>query len=249
MKYLEVFVVVSTIIHALIFATKYGKEVVHFVKELHDKAVPNRGKGHPSLKDLVLGVLYSLSCAVLWSFGYVSLSYVTHQHMDLLSINTYVLGSASSFLFVAYFISRTPRVARSAGKERRVNWRSSVPWITAAANLGDFLLFIYALYFISASQTITLSKINPLFVIALTWMWLGEKVQKSAFAAVFLVIIGTLLITLNGEFGVDSNTETVGSVFAILAGFSFAVFGVGLERLKKPYTPFRVGSSSWPLFF
>src|SRR5262249_26485466 len=141
-------------------------------------------------RDLVVGVLLSVACALIWSMSYVSLSYVSTK-VDPFAVNVIVLGSASFFLFITYLVVRGhERVTGKNGRNGKtgVDWRTPTPWITAVANLGNFVLFIYALYFISASQAITLGQTYPVFVALLTWFWLRLPLPKSAVAATALAV-------------------------------------------------------------
>lgn len=217
---IEVLIGIGAVYHIVLWILEWFKKRTH-------KATVTRTRN-----DYVLGIIYSLVCVGLWSLGYVSLSYVTPR-VDLLNINIVLLGSASLFLLaswgLAYLFDRT---AGNAIK-LNVNWKTAAPWIIVAANLASFLLFIYALHFISASQTITLQKMNPLFVVIVAAIWLRKKPTTSTISAVFLVILGAFLIMANDQFGFTGGPNLAGSGLAILAGASFAVFSVGLERIEE----------------
>lgn len=216
----EVLIGIGAVYHIVVSVRKW------FKKREETPTVPR------TRNDYVLGIFYSLVCVALWSLSYISLSYVTPK-VDLLNINIVLLGSASIFLLagwgLAYLFDRT------AGSEIRlnVNWKTAAPWIIVAANLASFLLFIYSLHFISASQTITLQKMNPLFVVIIAVLWLKKKPTTSTVSAVFLVILGAFLIMVNDQFGFTGGPNVLGSGLAILAGASFAVFTVGLEKIEE----------------
>jgi drug/metabolite transporter (DMT)-like permease len=220
---LEALVAIGAIIHAI----EYGGRIIGWLRNRTGSA-----ERALSPRDVVLGVFYSIVCALLWSVSYVSLSYVS-QRADPFYINVVLLGSATLFLFCGYLIAQAYARVHKPLTEVKVDWKTVTPWITAGANLANFVLFIYALYFISASQVITLGKTNPLFVAGLTWLWLKRPPPRSAISAVFLVVLGTLLITVNNEFSLESNATTSGSILAVLAGAAFAVFSIGLEKIEE----------------
>src|SRR5207253_5670880 len=170
-----------------------------------------------------------LLCALLWSLSYVSLSYVSSK-TDLLSINIALLGTGCAFLALGWALAWLFDWVAGTSLKLNVDWKTASSWIVVAMNLASFLLFIYALYFISASQTITLQKINPLFVALIVLIWLGKRPSVSTLSAVLLVILGGILILVNDQFGFSGGKNIVGSLIAILAGLSFAVFSVGLEK-------------------
>lgn len=188
-----------------------------------------------SQRDYVFGTIYSLLCAVFWSLSYVSLSYVSTS-ASLLDINVVLLGSASAFLLLAWGFSYF--LSRKTGESLRlnVNWKTLAPWVVVGANLASFLLFVYALSFISASQTIILQKINPLIVLLISLVWLRRKPAGSTWSAVVLVILGTTLIVANDQFTFTGSRNLIGSLFAILAGAAFAFFSVGLEKIEETKT-------------
>ena len=194
-------------------------------------------KETPTLKrekrDYVWGVIYSVICALLWSLSYVSLSYVSAR-ATLLDINIVLLGTGSLFLFLGWCLCYLYERTAGVQPKLNINWKSVTPWIVVVMNLSGFLLFIYALDFISASQTITLQKTNPLFVAILSVLWLKKKTSKSTVAAVLLVTLGAILILVNDQFHLTESPALIGSLIAIGAGASFAVFSVGLEKLEEP---------------
>jgi drug/metabolite transporter (DMT)-like permease len=188
-----------------------------------------------SRADYLRGISYSLICAILWSGSYVSLSYVSGK-VDLFEINVVLLGSASLFLLLAFLIAYLLKQGGAASWQSQVDWKSITPWTVTVSNIASFILFVYALYFISASQTITLQKINPLFIALGTWVVLKRAPSRSTISTVALVVIGTVLITANDQFRFGSGKEMTGSLLAILAGASFAVFSVGLEKIEQRET-------------
>src|SRR6266404_1979779 len=217
---IEGVVALATIVHAIIYATKFARWLK---SRRSDGRTITRSK-----KDYLIGVGYSVLCALLWSLGYVTLSYVSSK-ADALEINVIVIGSAFFFFLLGW---RITRFWKNDGANTEINWDRSIEWswVVVLSNLASFLLFIYALYYISASQTITLQKINPLFIALVAWMLRKEKLSRSALSAVAVAVIGTILILANDQFGFEGGNNVTGSLLAIFAGLSFAFFAVGLEE-------------------
>ena len=179
-------------------------------------------------RDRVIGILLSLACALLWSISYVSLSYVQRDASPL-ETSTLMLLPGFAFVFIfagAYHLREHKTTGRRFAVD--VDWATFAPWIVIVANVASFLLFVYALNFISASQTITLHKINPVFVGAITWLWLRERPTRLTVSSLLLVVFAVLIITLIHGFhyavGVDGPAAaTAGRATSIFAGRSAAV--------------------------
>lgn len=183
-------------------------------------------------RDLVIGSAMSLACAMLWSVSYVSLSYVS-QRAGLLEISALMLLPAFVFLFLSaggfYLYER--KVGERFAVD--IDWATWPPWIVIATNVANFLLFIYALYFVSASQTITLHKINPIFVAILTWLWLRERPTRLTISSVVLVVFAAVVIAADDHMQFSAGAPLTGSLLAITGGLTFAVFTVALDKIDR----------------
>ena len=225
--FLEVIVALGAIIHLVVYLVKF----VRWVKEKPTEVLPSVRVG-----DVLLGVFWSLLCALIWSMSYVSLSYVSRS-VDPFDVNVIMLGSASCFLFVAYLIVRGFSAlfgsAEQTVAEGHVDWRTLAPWIATLGNLCNFVLFVYALYFISASQAITLGETSPVFVALLTWLWLRRPLPATAIFATAIAVLGALLVGADKDFSLTAGSATtVGSLLARGGGFGFALFGTGIEKIE-----------------
>ena len=97
----------------------------------------------PTKRDYLLGVFYSLLCALLWSLSYVSLSYVSSK-TDLLNINVALLGTGCAFLTLCWALAWLFDRETGTSPKLNLDWKTAAPWIVVAMNLAGFLLFIYA---------------------------------------------------------------------------------------------------------
>lgn len=204
---------------------------------LYQRVQKERRPRQPDIKvtttrDLWIGVTCTLICGILWAISFVSLS-VAAARVDIFEINIIVLGSSTIFLYVAFLISKFRSREDGEPGYIRPNWAGVATWVVVIGNLASFVLFIAALYYISASQTLTLQKTNPLLIAIGTWIFLKKIPSFKTFAVAMLVVLGTTLIMLDDQFQLKFQSEIIGSLLALAAGASFAAFSVGLDGIEE----------------
>src|SRR5437660_5395639 len=113
-------------------------ELIKFIRGIRDRLI--RGskvlKEQPTKRDYVVGVFYSLLCALLWSLSYVSLSYVSSK-TDLLSINIALLGTGCAFLALGWALAWLFDWGAGTSLKLNVDWKTAAPWIVVAMNLAS----------------------------------------------------------------------------------------------------------------
>ena len=181
---------------------------------------------------LLVGCALALLCAAIWSLSYVSLSYLSRD-LPALQVNMLLLGGGAVALFAGSGM-RLPSVG-ATGRQAEVLRAMGAARLAAMllANLGNFVLSIYALYFISASQAITLNNLSPLFLAGVLIVRRKLRFDVTIAAAIILVSAGTWVITAQQGFSVSSERSAIGSGLAILAGVSFAVWGDLAEDVEQ----------------
>ncbi len=199
--------------------------------------------------DYVWGVSFALSAALIWSISYTSLSF-SSSNADPIEMTVVMLGIASLAYYLMMLVAQFVANCRTNSQDekaywssirRPVEWQCSWPWYLVAGNIGSFILFIYAFYYISASQTIALVKVNPVFVALLGVILLRRRLAWSAWLAVILVVVGLIIIVAdlsNSGFQFKSGDDVVGSLLALGAGFCFAVFAISLDKMCEKYSNF-----------
>jgi len=176
-----------------------------------------------SRSDYALGSFLALLCGFLWSLSYVSLKYTSHR-LHAIDISAAVLGWAVFFLILARIVALAIERRRGQGQEPLPDWSNRKTALLALANIGNFGLSIYALYFISATQAMTLNNMSPLFLVAI--LLFRRKLRPSAgtFSSIVIVLLGAWIMTVGRDFSVASTQGMIGSLIAMGAGLSFAIW-------------------------
>jgi len=127
----------------------------------------NSGVPPPSATNLVSGSAFALLCGILWSLSYVSLKYVSGKATSI-AIVIAVFGWATLFLYLGRTLFRRSERTKGQSDDLHTAWDTKRVLVALIANLGNFGLSILALYFISATQAMTLNNMSPLFL-AVIW--------------------------------------------------------------------------------
>jgi len=166
----------------------------------------------------------ALSCALLWALSYVSLKFVS-GHIAAIPLSAGVIGTAAGFLLFGWALARKlerPKLAEPAVAPRRLARRMA---LLCLANLANFGLSIYALYFVSATHAMTLSNVSPLFLAVLLLVRRKLRVTPGSAAALVVSLLGAWLLTADASGNDPSDGRSlVGSLLALAAGAGFALW-------------------------
>jgi len=118
--------------------------------------------------------------------------------------------------------------------------------ILGTLNIGGFFYFLFvAAYLLPGGVAALLGSVQPIVVLVLGYLLLGQRPQRVHFAACATVIAGMALLVLNSQAALD----TVG----VLAGVAGAIcMGAGMVLTKKWGRPEGVGNlgfTGWQLAF
>jgi drug/metabolite transporter (DMT)-like permease len=195
-------------------------------------STPSAADASRTKNEYLLGSLLSLICAAIWAASYASLNLVSPS-VGTLSINIHLMGFAAISLFIASqiagrFNKATPRVAVQTPQSGRLA-------LLVVANLGNFVLSVWALAFISASEAMTLNNLSPI-LLALA-LWYRGRLTPSAgtFLALVLVLLGAFLVNIDSGFVLRTGSNITGSLIAIAAGASFALWTFTMDELKSSF--------------
>lgn len=179
---------------------------------------------HRTPRDYAVGASMALACALLWALSYVSLKFVSGR-IAAVPLSAGVVGTAAAFLLCGWALAQNlevPERAEAAAPLRRLAPRMA---LLCLANLGNFGLSISALYFVSATQAMTLSSVAPLFLAALLFVRRKLRVSPSSMAALLVSLLGAWLLTADASGHIASDGPSlVGSLLALAAGAGFALW-------------------------
>lgn len=181
--------------------------------------------------EVVWGASLSLACAVFWSVGYVSLK-VLAPDIPPLHLTSLVLIVASLSLLVASNAAVNASHGRQPGRGRGPGWLDRNTAFLLLANQGNFLLSILALSYVSASQAMSLNNVFPVFLALILVVRGKRSFSASTLATVVMVTLGAALLTVDDGFRIGSGRHLMGSIIALCAGFSFAVWADRTDEVK-----------------
>jgi drug/metabolite transporter (DMT)-like permease len=185
-----------------------------------------------SRNEYVVGSVLALLCAAIWAASYASLKLVSPS-VGTLTTNIYLMGSAAVALYVGSVIAAKFRHSSPSEVKVRPGRKLAV---LVVANLGNFVFSVWALRFISASEAMTLNNMSPL-LLALA-LWFRGKLTPSlgTFLALVLVLLGAFILNTNSGFVFRTGESIRGSLIAVVAGASFALWTFTMDELKASFT-------------
>ena len=179
--------------------------------------------------EYLVGSLLALLCAVIWAASYASLSVVS-KSVGTLTVNIYLMGFAAISLYLSSVLVKMFEHAKTS--DVIAPWQTGRAQVLVIANLGNFVLSVLALTFISASEAMALNNLSPLVLAFLLWFRGKLSPSFGTFLALALVVIAAFVVNLDSGFILRSGDRAVGSLIAVLAGASFAVWTFTLDELK-----------------
>jgi len=165
------------------------------------------------------GVLYMLMASFFFAImgAFAKLSSESMSSLEVVFFRN-VFGVA----LVGYAVFKKP-MKQAGGK----------PWLLFFRGFMGFvalLAFFYNIAHIPLGDAMTFSKTSPIFTAIFAWMFLQEKLPKSAWLAVFLGFIGIVFITQPTGL-MFSKTDLLG----IFSGVGAALAYTSVRELKKHY--------------
>jgi drug/metabolite transporter (DMT)-like permease len=177
-------------------------------------------------------VIYLVLAAVLWSSSGLLIKVITWQPLS-------ILAGRSIIAAVIYLI-----YLRHLRLRRNIHFRwSPTLAVGAVAFLGTQALFITATKMTTAANAIFLQYTAPVYVVILSYGWLGERPERADWAAMAVILTGLLFF-----FGDRLSFEGItGNVLAILSGVAMAVMMVSMRRIGRGASGIRSRGSGPPL--
>jgi drug/metabolite transporter (DMT)-like permease len=133
----------------------------------------------------------------------------------------------------------------AAWEDRRFGarqWRSRGPALLAGVFFAaDLILWHNSIEDVGAGLATVLANIQVVLVPLVAWAWLGERPRRAVLGAVFVALIGVVLISGVLENGAYGRNPGRGAVFGLCAGVAYVGFLLLLRRggvdLRRPAGP------------
>lgn len=196
-------------------------------------------------KVYLAGVLYCCAAAVCWALGPVFLK----KGLALMSHSE--IGAARTFGFVGaslFFVMLEPSVS--------VGWPHPLPYLAVIlvsvliGNIIGDLAYFRAIEMIGVGKSVGTTSCYPLFVTAISSVWLGEAVTLPLVLGTLVMIAGLIMLKSGGN--QPSETHAVsraGFVFAIVAAVSWAGMMVLQKWLISVHSIHPAAITLWRAFF
>lgn len=218
------------IIGVVTFVWFLGEKLQKLLKYFRRPAAKNAAK---SRNEYVVGSFLALLCAAIWAASYASLKRVSPS-VGTLATNIHLMGAAAIALYVGSVIAaQFTRTSPPAEVQVRPGRKLAV---LIVANLGNFVFSVWALRFISASEAMTLNNMSPLLLALALWFRGKLKASLGTFLALALVLLGAFILNTDSGFVFRTGDSIRGSLIAVAAGASFALWTYTMDELKASFT-------------
>jgi len=171
------------------------------------------------INSLDVGVRYMLFASLMFAFM-GAFAKLASEHMS--SIEVVFFRNIFGVIFILFSVYKTP-FHQIGGKPFLLFFRGLMGFIALMA-------FFYNIAHISLGDAMTFSKTSPIFTAIFAWLFLSEKLSKSAWLAVFIGFVGIVFITKPTGFML-SKTDMLG----IFSGIGAALAYTSVRELKKYY--------------
>lgn len=129
-----------------------------------------------------------------------------------------------------------PRLRRQQAHLRR-HWR----WLTlmSVPSIVLFNTFLYtALQSASATNTVLVNAITPIFIVLLAWLIFGDRLSPRQVSGVFLSLGGLLFIITRGDWALLGQFSFArGDLWTLAAGLTWAIYSVLLRQRPAGIDP------------
>ena len=165
--------------------------------------------------------------SVIWGLAFVA---IRQADLELTPVN---LALARWLITGAIFLLLIPVMGRMKTKFER----KDVPrlLLVAFANVVGYHLFLnYAETTISAGLSSILIALGPVFMVILSFVFLGEKAASKVVFALILAVMGILVLSADSV-SLSDLGSLAGILSAVLGALCYAIFTVGGKPLVQKY--------------
>lgn len=168
----------------------------------------------------MLGELAALSSALCWAFGTVMLRSQAAR-IDSISLNTLRTVVGAFFLIC---------IAAAANKFDAFSRISPISFLALLGSLllsfaiGD-TLFCRSMELIGVSRAFPISVTNPLYVLVIAWLFLGEHITALTVLGTLLAVMGTILVASSRSLTrtTSDGERRLGVALAVTSALCFAM--------------------------
>ncbi|TSB47316.1 DMT family transporter [Alkalicoccobacillus porphyridii] len=174
----------------------------------------------------VAASMYAFLSISFWGVSFVSTKAVLGV-LDPLSLLVLRFGIGALFLFLLLFVQRAHLRLRLA----------YVPHLLILGVLGVFvhqLIQATALLTIDAANAGWMISFSPIFTVALSILFLHERVSVFKIGGMMMAVIGVLFITSSGPSHTLSFSLNIGYLLMLLSTLNWAVYSILLKKLYIP---------------
>jgi DME family drug/metabolite transporter len=187
-----------------------------------------RGKGK--------GVLLVLAAAALW--GTLGTIYtLAHEWFNLTPMTIVFWRAALAALTLGVFLVVVSPLVRRGWSALRLR-RADLPIFVAYGLLGAtafFLLYIYAVLLVGVAVAVVLLYTSPVFIALMAWRFLGEGFGVRKLAALFLTLVGAVLISR--VLDSTQNVNVIGVLCGLGSAITYALYSIfGKLTLRRGYS-------------
>ncbi len=152
-----------------------------------------------------------------------------------------------TFVFLRFAIAAPIMLglASALGKDVKSMLKNRAVWVVGLINAVAFLCQFVGQQYTNASVAALLVNLSVVLAAAGGVFFLGERLGRLKLAGVFLAVIGTALITTNGDLAVVTRGQALGDALYLVAAVSWAGYIVYAKKKmdEQGWDPFAAAAS------
>lgn len=186
------------------------------------------------------GILALVLCGIGWSTGGIFM-----KNIDASSFTIASLRSLVAFVTLLVLTRKLPSFVvkfdeeSDENKKGKINKKATVDlWIGAISYAATMIMFCVANKMTYAANAVLLQYSEPIYIVLLSPLILGEKNSKFDYISVVGVIAGMILFFSDSIFGNQIVNSRIiwGNIIAIISGVTFALTTMFMRKIRGDYS-------------
>lgn len=183
------------------------------------------------------GVLALALCGIGWSSAGIFMKYINASSFTIAGLRSLV-----AFFMLLILTRKLPKVVIRSGEDGKgkIDKKQTLNlWIAAVSYSATMILFCMANKMTYAANAVLLQYTEPIYIVMLSPILLGEKNSNIDYLCVVGVLGGMVLFfadSLFGNSGAMTSTIFWGNIIAIISGVTFALTTMFLRRVQGDAT-------------